>query len=819
VSTLAPERPPARRPPARPAPVPPSRPAAPPEYVSSPLAARLAAFLALALFAGAHWTAFLVAPTGRLVGLAVLCSGLVAAALALTGTPRARAALLTLPARVRGPAAGLARAAIVALGLTLGAAAVGLPGAYLRPGRWDELWVRIDRALPAIYRAQWPYDGSEGWVALTMLLAVPAVCTAAAALAFWPGRIDGPRRVAALALLLVLYGVAITERPLPGDLVRGAALLALVGAWLWLPRLPRRDLAGASAALLAAAVAAMALGGALRERPAWVDYESWSVWDRGGSTYFNWTHSYGAIEWPRDGTTLLYVRARRGHYWKVQTLDAFDGLRWYHTGVRDRSSPGLDIPSDPFSPRRRRRWVRRLVFTVAALRSEWVTTAGIPEFVNPAERYIDTYITPSGVRTVGRRMRKGDSYEVRAYVPEPGAGEMRTAPPPAANWLSVYTRFVLPGARGAMPNDPVPPVNDELYQNELLVQFPLPGEPTYGRTEQSTELDRRSAARRVLDSPYAEVYRLSQRLARGTSSQYALVRRIENHLRESGGFSYSEDPPQSEYPLRDFLLRDKAGYCQHFSGAMALMLRMNGIPARVAAGFSPGSFNRDTSEYRVRDLDAHSWVEVWFEGLGWVAFDPTPPLAPARSQTTDFRGADVPRGGALTGPGGESNDPVPDLPGEEGFAPEDEGGATRWIVAGAAFFGALLLALGARALWGGMSRRAGVGDELEVAELEAALRRLGYSVPPGTTLLALERRVARMAGPEAARYVRRLRERRFAPGRGRAPSAQERRALRRGLARGAGRLGRLRALRALPPVALRSAPRRSEGAGGHALPR
>ena len=62
---------------------------------------------------------------------------------------------------------------------------------------------------------------------------------------------------------------------------------------------------------------------------------------------------------------------------------------------------------------------------------------------------------------------------------------------------------------------------------------------------------------------------------------------------------------------------------------MALMLRMSGIPARVVSGFSPGSFNRDTGEYRVRDLDAHSWVEVYFPDIGWVTFDPTPAAAPA----------------------------------------------------------------------------------------------------------------------------------------------------------------------------------------------
>ena len=66
----------------------------------------------------------------------------------------------------------------------------------------------------------------------------------------------------------------------------------------------------------------------------------------------------------------------------------------------------------------------------------------------------------------------------------------------------------------------------------------------------------------------------------------------------------------------------KTGYCQHFAGAMAVMLRLLGIPARVAAVFLPGSYHGDF--WQVTDHDAHTWVEVWFRGLGWLPFDPTP---------------------------------------------------------------------------------------------------------------------------------------------------------------------------------------------------
>ena len=86
---------------------------------------------------------------------------------------------------------------------------------------------------------------------------------------------------------------------------------------------------------------------------------------------------------------------------------------------------------------------------------------------------------------------------------------------------------------------------------------------------------------------------------------------------------------------------------------MALMLRMAGIPARVSTGFAPGSLNADTGEWRVRDLDAHSWVEVSFPDIGWVPFDPTPPVAPAESQSGGAEATSAARGDALEALQGE----------------------------------------------------------------------------------------------------------------------------------------------------------------------
>ena len=78
--------------------------------------------------------------------------------------------------------------------------------------------------------------------------------------------------------------------------------------------------------------------------------------------------------------------------------------------------------------------------------------------------------------------------------------------------------------------------------------------------------------------------------------------------------TYTEKPPRPRGSRRwtRSCSATSAGYCQQFSGAMALLLRMGGVPARVGAGFSPGTLDSDRDEYVVRDLDAHSWVEAYF---------------------------------------------------------------------------------------------------------------------------------------------------------------------------------------------------------------
>ena len=94
---------------------------------------------------------------------------------------------------------------------------------------------------------------------------------------------------------------------------------------------------------------------------------------------------------------------------------------------------------------------------------------------------------------------------------------------------------------------------------------------------------------------------------------------------DRGNFVYTEQPriDLSKPPLVAFL-ENREGYCQHFAGAMALMLRYLGIPSRVAVGFTTGTYLANRKEWIVTDHNAHAWVEVYFPGFGWLQFDPTP---------------------------------------------------------------------------------------------------------------------------------------------------------------------------------------------------
>jgi hypothetical protein len=278
-------------------------------------------------------------------------------------------------------------------------------------------------------------------------------------------------------------------------------------------------------------------------------------------------------------------------------------------------------------------------------------------------------------------------------------------------------------------------------------------------------------------------------MRRAAPTPYDYVMRVERYLQH--GFRYEEGPPPSAYPLEAFLFKTKAGYCQQFAGAMALLLRMGGVPARVAAGFTTGSYSPSAHQWVVADTNAHAWVEAWFPHYGWVRFDPTPAAAPARGGHIPLPAIKNPGGGTTgaTSPSAHGLGPTtaPTAP-----AAGAHGGGSSLPLIGALVITSLLIVVVARAT---VRLRQPDGERV-LAELERALRRCGRPVGPETTLAALEQRFA--ISEDAAGYIRAIRLQRFA-GLGAQPSSRQRRALRAQLRAGLGLIGFARALWAIPP--------------------
>ncbi len=121
---------------------------------------------------------------------------------------------------------------------------------------------------------------------------------------------------------------------------------------------------------------------------------------------------------------------------------------------------------------------------------------------------------------------------------------------------------------------------------------------------------------------------LAANIAFGSESNYEVVKRVENYLRNN--YAYNKDVPQvpqGQDAVDYFLFDAPGGFCSYYASAMAVMLRLQGIPARVVSGYSMGEFDYQVNEYRVRVDNAHAWVEVYFSGYGWVEFEPTATLA------------------------------------------------------------------------------------------------------------------------------------------------------------------------------------------------
>lgn len=348
---------------------------------------------------------------------------------------------------------------------------------------------------------------------------------------------------------------------------------------------------------------------------------------------------------PDDVTILSYTTsggssgdADDGVYLRLASLPRFDANGWQNTAIQVLDGQPGSIPGVGSEPPRR----RTTNVTIGSFDSEYLPLPYAPRQVDaPGEWGYDpqslVYIATGDDRNQATR---GIEYSVQSadLVPD---GD------------------VLSNARPGSPDDyaETGPTPDDLPDEIVDLAFEITGEA---------------------DTPALK------------------AAAIQSYLR-SGEFQYSTVPaPGTGYDaLTNFLFKDKRGYCEQYAGAMAALARVVGIPSRVAIGFLPGEKVGDRWEVSTHDL--HAWPELYFEGLGWVRWEPTPgngasppPWTVARAggseeTTAASSSATGEESEVSTGPTSEASGPSEEPSAGAGTTTEDEQsgwGPGAWVAIG-----------------------------------------------------------------------------------------------------------------------------------------
>jgi transglutaminase-like putative cysteine protease len=483
--------------------------------------------------------------------------------------------------------------------LVAGAIAFDLAPTWRLPG---QVPARFGSGFLEFYDAQVPFDpGAHPQMHGVLLLAVFAftLAVALAAVACRPG----------LVALALVVGVGWPGTLLPGhDLLRGGILLVtLLASTTVLRRGPVRGLGAALAAGTVVVVAALAASSSpALAKHAFLDWQHWDLYTKPAKPVdvsYVWDSSYRRLVFHGKPTAVLRVKAgSQPHYWRVSVLNTVEGGRWFEELSPEAHSlvgeQGLVTPRE----QQRSRWERQKV-TIEALRDHRLPGGSVPVHYQPSAGVGQVLYDPTGVAYASKPLSRGETYEVWSYAPSPTPAQLADSKP-------VYSGPIV-------ERDKYREVQPRVYPR----LFGTSGRAAYVHYL-FTNYTRADELR-----PYARLYGLAEQVAGGARSPYAAAVALERWFRFAGPFVYDQHPPAPPPgvpPLEDFVSRTHRGYCQHFAGAMALMLRYLGIPSRVAVGFTSGRYDHKHGEWVVSDRDAHMWVEVWFRDWGWLPFDPTP---------------------------------------------------------------------------------------------------------------------------------------------------------------------------------------------------
>ncbi len=285
------------------------------------------------------------------------------------------------------------------------------------------------------------------------------------------------------------------------------------------------------------------------------------------------------------GNSIVFqVNTAQGRYWRAVVYDTYTGRQWLNTSDEELNFDAQEaVPVAGWALR------RPMTQTITLMSPTGNILFGAPDIVRasvPFEALVQPLPVPSLAGPAGTDGEPaGGAVEIalaRARTPLE-AGDSYTV-------VSYYTEVTQRALRSV--EEDFPPEILEKY-----LQLPENFSPRVTET-----------ARTVVE---------------GQETLYDKAKAIETFLR---GYTYNDAisaPPPDADPVEYFLYDIKEGYCDYYATAMAVMLRSLGIPARVVSGYAEGTYDEETGLFYITERDAHTWVEVYFPGLGWIEFEPT----------------------------------------------------------------------------------------------------------------------------------------------------------------------------------------------------
>ncbi|MDP9861842.1 MULTISPECIES: transglutaminase family protein [Streptosporangium] len=279
----------------------------------------------------------------------------------------------------------------------------------------------------------------------------------------------------------------------------------------------------------------------------------------------------GQLSLPGNSTVLTYtVNDNVPRYLRLYSLDIFDGEQWTMT-AQGRSEDRVSEGPMPAAPGQ----------NMSLPVTEATTKIQVSDQIRGPLEFLPLPYPASRIRIEGdwrpdrdtlmvfstEDTANGLAYEVTTREPKPTAESLKAAPP----------------------------ASPEI--NERYLQLP--------------------------DNLPRQIRELARQVTERDASRYEQALQLQNFFTKDGGFTYSlATQGHGGAALTDFLLISRTGYCEQFAASMAVLARVLGIPARVAIGYTGGS--NFSGQWQVRTHDSHAWPELYFEGTGWLRFEPTP---------------------------------------------------------------------------------------------------------------------------------------------------------------------------------------------------